>query len=171
MDSLLDCDYKIICMDSSNCSYQNNTICDFYIDLDEPLRNVYKIKIITILANIKNSATEYNKDLESIYIDLNNYNRLISKSTIKDSNGKSGNNYYFDSLIIETAGASGNSTIKNDYNNADIEYFINPIEPQLNRFRIRLFDKNNKIIPITNTINRFIMKLGIYYNNRKTTRL
>lgn len=171
MDSTIDCDHKIIVIDSSVSNFVNNGLCDFYIDLDEPLRNIYKIKIIAILVNINNTATTYNKDLESIYIDLNNYNRLITKSIIKDSNGKSGNNYYFDSLIIETAGATGNSTIKNDYNNADIEYFINPIEPQLSRFRIRLFDKANNIIPITNTINRFVMKLGIYYNNRKTTRL
>jgi len=171
MDSTIDCDHKIIVIDSSVANFPDTSLSDFYIDLDEPLRNVYKIKIITILANIKNSGNVYNKDLESIYINLNNYDRLITKSTIRDSNGKRGNNYYFDSLIIETASLSANSTIKNDYNHADVEYFINPIEPQLKRLRVTLFDKSNNIIQFTNIINRFVIKLSIYYNNRKTTRL
>ena len=79
MDSTIDCDYKIIVIDSTVSKFVNNGLCEFYIDLDEPLRNVYKIKIITILANIYNSSVKLNNDLESIYIDLNNYNRLISK--------------------------------------------------------------------------------------------
>lgn len=190
MDSTIDCDYKIIVIDSSVSKFVNNGLCEFYIDLDEPLRNVYKIKIITILANIYNSSVKLNNDLESIYIDLNNYNRLISKklgtqiNTYKTKEGdnivtriseveKYFNLYYFDSLIIESKNPSdtGYTTIKNDYNNADIEYFINPIEPQLNKFTIRLFDKTNNLLNTSSDIKRFIMKLGIYYNNRKTTRL
>lgn len=165
--STLDFDHKIIAIDSSNCTFTSDGNCDFYMNLDTPLRNVYKIKIITILINIQNSNVTYNKNLESIYIDLNNYKRLIA-------NGKTNNIYYFDSLIIESAVASGvseTSTIKNDYNNADIEYYLNPIEPQLTRFTVRLFDNNNNLITKANTINRFVMKLGIYYNNKKTTRI
>ena len=95
MDSLLDCDYKIICMDSSNCSYKDNTLCDFYIDLDEPLRNVFKINIITILLNIPNNSS-LNNNLETINIDLNNYRRLISKHSTIGNNGVRNNLYYFD---------------------------------------------------------------------------
>jgi len=176
MDLTIDSDHKIIVIDSSVCFFPNGDLCEFYIDLDEPLRNVYKLKIITILANIKTSSN-INSDLESIYIDINNYNRLISKAieskTIENKTIVNRFNiYYFDSLIMESKAATGeNFTIKNDYNNADIEYFINPIEPQLKRFNIRLFDKNNQILKKSLDINKFIIKLGVYYNNRKTTRL
>ena len=95
---------------------------------------------------------------------------MICKGSL--NNGKRNNNYFFDSLIIEKADTTsgGNSTIKNDYNNTDTTYYLNPIEPQLNRFRIRLFNKNNIIIA-NSDINRVIMKIGVYYNNKKTTRL
>jgi len=171
MDSLLDCDYKIICMDSSNCSYKDNTLCDFYIDLDEPLRNVFKINIITILLNIPNNSS-LNNNLETINIDLNNYRRLISKHSTIASNGIRNNLYYFDNLIIEKSDTTsgGNSTIKNDYNSADTIYYLNPLEPQLKRFSIRLFDKNDLIIT-KSKINNFIIKFGVYYNNKKSTRL
>jgi hypothetical protein len=171
MDSLLDCDYKIICMDSSNCSYKDNTLCDFYIDLDEPLRNVFKINIITILLNIPNNSS-LNNNLETINIDLNNYRRLISKHSTIGNNGVRNNLYYFDNLIIEKSDTTsgGNSTIKNDYNSADTIYYLNPLEPQLKRFSIRLFDKNDLIIT-KSKINNFIIKFGVYYNNKKSTRL
>lgn len=171
MDTPIDCDYKIICMDSSNCSYQNNTICDFYIDLDEPLRNVFKINVIIILLNIPNSSS-INNNLETINIDLNNYRRLISKNSSLSVDGNRNNLYYFDNLIIEKADTTsgGNSTIKNDYNSAVTMYNLNPLEPQLKRFNVRLFDKNDLIIA-KSKINNFIIKLGVYYNNKKTTRL
>ena len=88
----IDSDYKIINIDSSNSFFPNNSICNFYIDLDEPLRNVYKINIITMLLNIPNSSS-INQNLESVYVDLNNYMRLISK---KFGNGnEERNNIYF----------------------------------------------------------------------------
>lgn len=165
MDLLsIDKDHKIIVIDSINAIFPTTGVCDFYINLDEPLRNVYKIKILASLVNIKNNSS-INADLESIYIDLNNYNRIVAK-------GSNNNNiYYFDSLIIENAGSTENSTIKNDYNNADIEYSLNPIEPQITRFRVQLFNKNNVLLSTTSDVNRYVMKLGIYYNNKKSTRL
>lgn len=167
----MDCDYKIISIDSSTCTFPNTSICDFYLNLDEPLRNVYKINIITILLNINNNTSDLNNNLESIYVDLNNYTRLIAKKS-EITNGNRNNLYYFDSLIIEKADrtGTGTSTIKNDYNTSDSIYYLNPIEPQLLRFNIRLLNKNGVIINI-NDINKFIMKIGVYYNNKKTTRL
>ncbi len=171
----LDCDYKIISIDSLACT-SNATLCDYYIDLDEPLRNVVRINIITMLLNINNNSTiitggSSSGNLESVYVDLNNYNRLIAKGGI-DASGKRSNIYYFDSLVIEKADstAGGNITIKNDYNTTDSKYYLNPIEPQLKRFTVRLFNKNNVIIDAS-AINRFIMKIGVYYNNKKSTRL
>lgn len=171
----LDCDYKIITIDSL-ASTSNANLCQYYIDLDEPLRNVVRINIITMLLNINNNSSIITSggssgNLESIYVDLNNYNRLISKGGI-DSTGKRSNIYFFDSLIVEKADTTsgGNMTIKNDYNTTDSKYYLNPIEPQLKRFTVRLFNKNNVIIDAS-AINRFIMKIGVYYNNKKSTRL
>lgn len=158
----MDDDYKIITIDSSYNNFINSNIYDFYMNLDEPLRNVYKINIITILADIPISSSNIFLPLDPIYININEYNRLISK---KDNN----NLYYFDSLIVENL-ITSRITIKNDYNTNDNVYHLNPLEPQLKRFNIRLYDKNNELIQKSN-INRIIIKLGIYYNNKKDTRV
>lgn len=155
-------DYKIITIDSYNVNFNNLNYYDFYMNLDEPLRNVYKINIITILVDVPLTASTYFSPLDPIYINLNDYNRLISK---KDDD----NLYYFDSLIIENL-ITSRITIKNDYNTNDNIYYLNPIEPQLTRFNIRLFDKNNQNISTTK-INRIVMKIGIYYNNKKSNRV
>jgi len=152
--------YKIITIDSSNANYKSSNIFNFYINLDEPLRNVYKINIITILADVPSTTSL--QPLDPINIRLNDYERLISK---KGTN----NLYYFDSLIVENL-ISSRITIKNDYNTTDNIYHLNPMEPQLSRFEIKLYDKNNDIIT-TSMITRFVMKIGIYYSNKKTTRI
>jgi hypothetical protein len=154
-------DYKIITIDSLYVNYPTSNIYDFYMSLDEPLRNVYKINVITILADVPQSS--FFLPLDPIYVNINDYNRLISKKN--DNN----NIYYFDSLIIENT-ISSRITIKNDYNSNDNTFYLNPLEPQLNRFNIRLFDKNNQLIS-KNNINRIVIKLGIYYNNKKYTRI
>ena len=132
------------------------------MNLDEPLRNVYKINVISILIDIPQIASTFFSPLDPVYININDYNRLISK---KNNN----NLYYFDSIIIENL-ITSRITVKNDYNTTDNKFYLNPIEPQLTRFNIRLFDKNNQLITITN-INRIVIKLGIYYNNKKYTRV
>jgi hypothetical protein len=154
-------DYKIITIDSLYVNYPTSNIYDFYMSLDEPLRNVYKINVITILADVPQSS--FFLPLDPIYVNINDYNRLISKKN--DNN----NIYYFDSLIIENT-ISSRITIKNDYNSNDNTFYLNPLEPQLNRFNIRLFDKNNQLITKDN-INRIVIKLGVYYNNKKYTRV
>ena len=152
--------YKIISIDSSRSIYTQANTHNFYINLDEPLRNVYKINIITILADVPQTASF--QSLDPINIRLNDYKRLISK--------KDGNNlYYFDSIIVENS-ISSRTTIKNDYNTTDNVYYLNPLEPQLSRFELTLYDKNNDILTTSN-ISRFIIKLGVYYSNKKTTRI
>lgn len=152
--------YKIITIDSSRSIYSQANTHNFYINLDEPLRNVYKINIITILADVPQTASF--QALDPINIRLNDYKRLISK--------KDGNNlYYFDSIIVENS-ISSRTTVKNDYNTTDNVYYLNPLEPQLSRFELTLYDKNNDILTSSN-ITRFIIKLGVYYSNKKTTRI
>ena len=161
-DHLIDCEYKIITIDSASSTYIDNTKQNFYINLDEPLRNVYKINIILTMINISQTSP-LNVSLEPIYINLNDYQRLIAKYN-------NNNIYYFESIIMENSITSGTISIKNDFNSNDTIYYLNPIEPQLKRFQISLYDKENNLIPKAN-INKFVMKLGIYYNNRKTTRI
>ncbi len=161
-EHFIDCEYKIITIDSSSSIYIDNTKQNFYINLDEPLRNVYKINIILAMINISQSSP-LNISLEPIYINLNDYQRLIAKYN-------NNNIYYFESIIMENSISSGTISIKNDFNSNDTIYYLNPIEPQLKRFQIRLYDKENNLIPKSN-INKFVMKLGIYYNNRKSTRV
>jgi len=155
-------DYKIITIDSSNVNYNIANVYDFYMNLDEPLRNVYKINVITILVDVPSTSSF--TPLDPIYINLNDYHRLIAKKN-------DGNNlYYFDSVIVENTISPPRITIKNDYNTSDNIYYLNPIEPQLRRFNIRVYDKNNQKISNSN-ITRIIIKLGVYYNNKKYTRV
>ena len=125
-----------------------------------------------MLLNIPNNSS-LKTPLNQIYVNLNNYNRLISKNyNIFD--GKRSNINVFDSIIVEDQivdnTSSNNTTLKNEYNNADSIYYLNPIEPQLMRFSLKLTDKYNNNI-LKSDINRFIIKIGIYYNNKKTTRI
>ena len=173
MAYLIQNDYKIITIDSDNASYNNSSLCDFYITIDDPLRNVYKINIITMLLNIPNNSLLIS-NINSIYVNLNNYSRIIGKSKTVDSSGMRATINAFDSLLIENpitdTTPTNSTTIKNEYYATDSIYYLNPIEPQLKVFSIRLIDNNNIIIP-KSYINRFVMKIGIYYNNKKTTRI
>jgi len=170
MNNNFEYDYKIITIDSDCAFFLTSNICDFYINLDEPLRNVIKLNVITLLINIPNSSV-LKVPLNSIYINLNNYNRLIGKNnTLND--GKRSDINVFDSIIIENVPTEtiGNTTIRSDFVHSDSVYSLNPIEPQLLRFNIKLFNKDNILINKSD-INRFVMKLGVYYNNKKTTRI
>ena len=124
------------------------------------LKRILQINIITILADVPQTASF--QPLDPINIRLNDYKRLISK---KDEN----NLYYFDSIIVENS-ISSRTTIKNDYNTTDNVYYLNPLEPQLSRFELTLYDKNNDVLTTSN-ITRFIIKIGVYYSNKKTTRI
>ena len=57
MEELNNCDYKIITIDSDYAFYPSADYCDFYIKLDEALKNVYKSNIITMLLSIPNNSS------------------------------------------------------------------------------------------------------------------
>ena len=58
------------------------------------------------------------------------------------------------------------TTMFNDFNENEGDYYLNPVVSQFNRINIQLRDKNNVII-YKNLINRFVMKLCIYYYTKK----
>uniref|UniRef100_A0A6C0CH68 Uncharacterized protein n=1 Tax=viral metagenome TaxID=1070528 RepID=A0A6C0CH68_9ZZZZ len=168
-------DYKIILVDSSNANFTSSTSnYSFYVNLTEPLRDVYKIKIIysalSIPAATLGDPTQIT-NLDSVFIDLNNYNRLTTVLT--KSQGITTNISYFDSIVLDTNNINttnkGMTTIYNDFNSSENIYVINPSISQLTRLNFNLYDKNNNIIT-TSLISRFVMKICVYYSNCKTSR-
>jgi hypothetical protein len=167
-------DYKIILIDSSNANFTSSTNnYSFYVNLTEPLRDVFQIKIIYSALSIPAttlSNTSLITNLDSVFIDLNNYNRLTT--VLKKSQGITTNISYFDSIIIDTTNDSKNqgmTTLYNDFNSSENIYKVNPVAPQLTRLNFNLYDKNNNIIT-TSLISRFVMKIGVYYSNCKGSR-
>jgi len=166
-------DYKVILIDSSNATFLNTPAnYSFYVNLTEPLRDVYKIKIIYSALSIPATTLHDSAvitNLDNVFIDLNNYNRITS--VLKKSNNILTNISYFDSIIIDTADkkTTGLISIYNDFNSSENEYYVNPIVSQLNRLDINLYDKNNNILT-SSIISRFVMKICVYYNNCKTSR-
>ena len=160
-------DYKIILIDSSNANFTSSTNdYSFYVNLTEPLRDVFQIKIIYSALSIPASAlsnTSLITNLDSVFIDLNNYNRLTT--VLKKSQGITTNISYFDSIIIDTTNDSKNqgmTTLYNDFNSSENIYKVNPVAPQLTRLNFNLYDKNNNIIT-TSLISRFVMHLRLFY--------
>ena len=170
-------DYKIIIIDTDNVFYNGDTtVFDFHINFHEALRDVYKIKILydavsfttTKLNDIGNPSSPVN--LDTIYVNLNDYDRVrsyvINQST-KTINYISS----FDSIMIDKNKVKINTNITdttmfNDFNTNEGDFYLNPIASQFNRINITLRDKNNVLITKT-LVNRFVMKLCVYYNIKK----
>ena len=175
-------EYKIILIDSENVHYNNNNsnIYDFYVDILEPLRDVYKIKVLydglSILnSNLLDTNTLSIKNLDTVYITLNDYSRI--KTTLLDKNNSVNNNIdlsFFDSITIDLNKIKNNqgvseTTMFNDFNVNEADFILNPIASQFNKIHIQLKDKNNNLLTKT-FAKRFFMKLCIYYKTKKISR-
>jgi hypothetical protein len=164
-------DYKIIIVDTDNVIYNggNSNIYSFHLNLIEPLKDAYKIKLLydaisLPTSNLNGQGTTI-KNLDSIFINCNDYDRV--RTTIGNNN----NIAYFDSIMIDLNKIKNNTgtdktTMYNDFNENEGDYYLNPIASQFKRIDIQLLDKNNNILT-KNNIDRFVMKLCIYYNNKK----
>jgi hypothetical protein len=172
-------DYKIILIDSSNVFYTNNTSnYDFYINFNEPLKDVYKIKILYDAVSFTTTKLHTHRNLvnnlDNIYINLNDYDRVRSY-LINHTQNTITNLQYFDSIMIDTNKVKAiidinETTMFNDFNENEGDYYLNPVVSQFNRINIQLRDKNNVIVTKT-LINRFVMKLCIYYKTKKNSRI
>lgn len=175
-------EYKIILIDTENVHYTNNNpnIYDFYVDILEPLRDVYKIKVLYDGLSIVNSNLFDNnalsiKNLDTVYITLNGYSRI--KTTLLDDNNTNKNNIdlsFFDSITIDLNKIKNNTnvgetTMFNDFNVNEADYILNPVASQFNKIYIQLKDKNNNLLTKT-FAKRFFMKLCIYYKTKKVSR-
>lgn len=165
--------YKIILIDTDNVLYNGNSNnYDFHIRLNDNIRDVYKIKLLYDAvsfptANLTNPSKTMN--LDNIYINLNDYDRL--KSAIIINNNSITPNKYFDSIMIDfnkikSVSGVDYTTMYNDFNENEGDFFLQPIESNFNRLNIQLLNKNNEVIS-KDYITRFVMKLCIYYNTKK----
>jgi hypothetical protein len=125
-------DYKIILIDSSNVFYTNNNTnnFDFYINFNEPLKDVYKIKILYDAISFTTSKLHTNADLvdnlDNIYINLNDYDRVRSY-LINPTQNTITNLQYFDSIMIDTNKVKAinqidETTMFNDFNENEGDY-------------------------------------------------
>lgn len=161
-------DYKIIIVDTSNVKYNGDSNnFSFYLNLSEPLKDVYKIKLLydAISMPTANLLAAPTINLDSIFINCNDYDRV--RTVIGDNDSIA----YFDSIMIDLNKIKNNTgttktTMYNDFNENEGDYYLNPIVSQFSRIDIQLLDKNNKILT-KNYIDRFVMKLCIYYNKKK----
>lgn len=175
-------EYRIILIDSENAIYNNNNtnVYDFSVDILEPLRDVYKIKVLydglsIATSNLLDTNTVSIKNLDTVYINLNDYSRikttLIDKTNAKIKTDLS----FFDSITIDlnkiklNAGIT-ETTMFNDFNVNEADFLLNPVASQFNKIRIQLIDKNNNLLTKT-FAKRFFMKLCIYYKTKKMTRV
>lgn len=172
-------EYKIILVDTNNVNFNkaNPNKYDFFVDILEPIRDVYKIKILYDAVSIPTTNLTTNvkniKNLDTIYIDLNGYSR-IKTTLINKTTNISTDLSFFDSITIDlnkikgTAGVT-ETTMFNDFNTNEADYILNPIASQFNKINIQLKDKNNDLLD-TDYATRFFMKLCIYYKTKKISR-
>lgn len=174
-------DKTIIYIDNANAIWNSTTVENFYIDILEPIKNAMYISIIKSniilnpLATLNGNAIS---DGDPIYINLNEYHRIstnINNSIVG----------YFEQIplnltekyqLIYIQGANNipyEYSFTNNYvTSANINdshmFVLNPVEPNLKRFNIQLYDKQNKIINRSD-ITRFNMTICVYYNRKKIT--
>jgi hypothetical protein len=170
-------EYKIIIIDSDQVHYMNNNtqIYDFYVDMVEPLRDVYKIKVLYSALSIKTTTLTSSTytNLDSVYIHLNDYSRI--KTSLITAGKPDTDLSYFDSITIDLNKIKNNTgtdhtTMFNDFNVNEADYILNPIASQFNKINIQLKNKNNQILD-RNYADRFFMKLCIYYRTKKNSRI
>jgi hypothetical protein len=168
------CNYKIILIDTENVIYnEDNNIYNFHIKLSDNIRDVYKIKVLFDAISIPSSNLtnpSLTKNLDSIYINLNDYDRVKSNAIDEYGNSVTRNNY-FDSIMIDfnkIKSISGVSdiTMYNDFNENEGDFYLKPIESNFYLINIKLLNKDNEYIT-KQYVSRFVMKLCIYYNTKK----
>jgi hypothetical protein len=178
MDDIYNLDKKIIYIDSDNIhnlKFLNNESFECYSDILETIKDCIYIKTIkteVFIDNTYNSSgtTSTFKEGDSIYIYLNDYNRIIVPY---DNN----TNKYYDSIYINKNPTdvpsfpnkismkyelSGTSCNPNDLNT----YLINKDRQEIQRFDIKLYNNEHQLLKKTD-IKRFILKFCIYYKNKK----
>lgn len=184
---------KIIILDTDNAIYNiSSNILDCYIDILTPIYNVSHIKAINsyvIINDLFHSDILYN---DKLYIQLNDYNLLQTNTISITSNINI--HEYFDYITIDKAKYLGdvfyyltNKDILtiiddniiatfdniNEHNSPsylldNFTHFLNPIEKNLKRFNIKIYNQNRNIAN-KSFIKKIVITICIYYNMPQLT--
>lgn len=171
-------DKKLLYVSSKNSTFLNSSQFDFYYDIQESIRNVVYIKIMkceVVLnpsANLNGGAIQ---DCDPVFVNVRGYNRLYANV----DNGK--NVKCFEQITLNLSEKFGkdhppskNISFKTEYTSTGCSIndtnvvVLDPIEPNLRRFDVQLYDKNYNIIPKSD-INVFNMILCVYSKRKKST--
>lgn len=177
-------DKSIIYIDSDdttgNAVFNNVSVYDFYVDILEPIRSVMYIKIIRCAIILNPNAKLNGNDIsdeDPIYIRVNDYNRCISviKGNVvkcfeivnitKTKTYTIMNNTGLSPIITDVAHYTEYPQSAFDVNDTSV-YVMNPVEPNLKRFNIQLYDKNNNILTKDN-VKLLKLTLCVYSKSRK----
>lgn len=188
-------DKRIIYINSSNCKYIDNTKCNFFYDLLDPIRNVMYVKLMKaeLIVNPSSSINSVAiQDIDPVFITLNNYNRMhttiTENVTLYDSKTKtlyddvqSKNVKCFECISLNISDKYGSGNVPNKLVSFKSEYtatgctindtnthVLDPVDPGLKRLDIALYDKKFNILG-KNDINCFTMILCIYSSRKKVT--
>ncbi len=170
-------DKTIVYINSSNANYYNNTDFNINFSMAEPIKNAVYVMISKIELLLNPTLTINGLSIEDgdpIFVAVKNYERI--HTNIGGNNVKC-----FDQVTLNLSDKFGGNAIPNqnilfrseygstvcDINDINT-YVLNPVDPNLKRFDIQLYDKNYKIIPKSN-IKKFIMVLCIYHSRKKLT--
>jgi hypothetical protein len=144
-------DKQIIYLNSKNATFNTTGFFDFYINFEDPIKNISSVKIIDasiILSRTDRTDLDYN---DIYYIELNDYHRI---STYVKNKGSAFN--YFDAIpftYVDYLNASYSyckfkifyALTSSNWTDPTL-YTLNPIEHNTKRFNIKIRDKNFAIL-------------------------
>jgi hypothetical protein len=152
-------DKQIIYLDSNNATFNTTGFFDFYIDFENPIKNISSVKIIEASIILDRSNLDYN---DIYHIELNDYHRINTYVKNKGATYK-----YFDAIPYNHADYHTNGSpfkfkifyalTSSNWTDPTI-YTLNPIEHNVRRFNIKIRDKNFDIL---NKINGESFKMTI----------
>jgi hypothetical protein len=152
-------DKQIIYLDSNNATFNTTGFFDFYIDFENPIKNISSVKIIEASVILKRSNLDYN---DIYHIELNDYHRISTYVKNKGATFK-----YFDAIPYNDADYRSNGSAfkfkifyaltSSNWTDPTL-YTLNPIEHNVKRFNIKIRDKNFAIL---NKINEESFKMTI----------
>lgn len=180
-------DKIVINLNSSNCLQNNINESSYYINLEQPLKNVVYIKMLR--ASVKtgnlNISLSYNK-FDPIYIAINNYDRSASYKIFTEITPDTQKNK--ETGVVTLTGTNSSNIVFNPFNYFDLipysndsnvpysdisynqnsfdwtdptVYILNPPEQNLKRFNIVINNKNFKTFSNTDLIN-FNLSICVY---------
>lgn len=169
----IELDKCIVYMNSTNMTFLTTNF-DGTFELTDPIRNAVYIKLLKTEV-VLNPTIAINgnaiQDTDPIYVYFKKYKRF-STTIIKNNLQEQIKCFEYIPLNIGSSPANAFTSYKVEYTSTgcgvdDINtYILNPYEPNLKKFDIQLYDKNNVIIP-KSSIKSFNMLLCIYSARKK----